>query len=260
MDCVIETKQLTIGYHGVSVIEQIHFQLKPHQICCLLGANGVGKSTFIKTLLGIQPPLSGDIYFQNRPLATWNKMALAKQMAYVPQAHQSMFAFSVLEMVLMGRSAYFKWYQTPRPVDKAIAFDALETMQIAHLAQRLYSELSGGEKQLVLIARAIAQDAQVLIMDEPTSNLDFGNQIRLLEKINGLRSQQRSLIISSHSPQQVNYLTTAQDSIVIFNNQSTPHFEQGDKKTMLNLSKLAHIYRLSPEQLQQHLHLSENNK
>lgn len=253
MTFLLETQQLAVGYRGETLLEQIDFRLKPKQICCLLGANGTGKSTLLKTLLGLQPAISGQILLHNQPLTNWTKNELAKQIAYVPQAHHSFFAFSVLEMVLMGRSAYLTWYQTPTKQDRELAYHALESLDIAHLAERHYAELSGGEKQLVLIARALAQDTKLLIMDEPTASLDFGNQIRLLDKIKQLRAEQRSLIITTHSPQQADYLADAQDTVVMLNKNALPHFAQGDKQRMLNVAKLAEIYRISPAQLRAYL-------
>ena len=115
---LIETQQLKIGYGSKPLLDRINFALKPQQICCLLGANGAGKSTFLKTLLGLQPALNGQILFQNRPLATYSAAELACEIAYVPQAHAQLFPFLVQDMVLMGRSAYLKWYQTPKAEDK----------------------------------------------------------------------------------------------------------------------------------------------
>ena len=135
---LIETQQLTIGYGNKPLLDKINFALKPQQICCLLGANGAGKSTFLKTLLGLQPALNGQILFQNRPLATYSAAELAREIAYVPQAHAQLFPFLVQDMVLMGRSAYLKWYQTPRAEDKDLAFSALAELQITHLAKRYY--------------------------------------------------------------------------------------------------------------------------
>lgn len=133
---LIETQQLTIGYGNKPLLDKINFALKPQQICCLLGANGAGKSTFLKTLLGLQPALNGQILFQNRPLVTYSATELAREIAYVPQAHAQLFPFLVQDMVLMGRSAYLKWYQTPKAEDKDLALAALEELQITHLAKR----------------------------------------------------------------------------------------------------------------------------
>ena len=142
---LIETQQLTIGYGNKPLLDKINFALKPQQICCLLGANGAGKSTFLKTLLGLQPALNGQILFQNRPIASYSAAELAREIAYVPQAHAQLFPFLVQDMVLMGRSAYLKWYQTPKAEDKDLAIAALAELQITHLAKRYYHELSGAK-------------------------------------------------------------------------------------------------------------------
>lgn len=245
---LLETQNLTIGYEGKTLVQHIRFTLEENQICCLLGANGAGKSTFLKTLLGLQPPINGEIFWQGKSLSHYSPTELARHIAYVPQAHSHLFPFLVQDMVMMGRSAFLKWYQTPKKSDLDLALMALQELEIAHLAQRYYHQLSGGEKQLVLIARAIAQQAKLLIMDEPTSSLDFGNQIRVLEKIKQLQKQNIALIISTHNPQQAAFLG---DNIVLLDQQFG--FQQGDKKHLLTLENLAKIYRTSPELLHQHL-------
>ncbi len=191
---LVETRDLAIGYGDKILVNNINFRLQEKQICCLLGANGAGKSTFLKTLLGLQAPLQGEVYWRQRPLSDYSQGELACNIAYVPQAHQHLFPFLVQDMVLMGRSAYLKWYQSPKAEDRDLALSALAGLQIEHLAKRYYHQLSGGEKQLVLIARAIAQQATLLIMDEPTASLDFGNQIRVLEKIKHLQTAKYRLI------------------------------------------------------------------
>lgn len=154
---LLETQNLAIGYEGKTLVQHIQFTLEENQICCLLGANGAGKSTFLKTLLGLQPPIGGDIVWQGKSLSDYSPTELARHIAYVPQAHSHLFPFLVQDMVMMGRSAFLKWYQTPKKSDLDLALMALQELEIAHLAQRYYHQLSGGEKQLVLIARAIAQ-------------------------------------------------------------------------------------------------------
>ncbi|MCT8539830.1 ABC transporter ATP-binding protein [Glaesserella parasuis] len=198
--------------------------------------------------------MHGEIFFANQPLVTYSPQQLAQQIAYVPQAHQSLFPFTVEEMVLMGRSAYLKWYQSPSHKDKQLTFNALEQLNIVHLAQRYYPQLSGGEKQLVLIARAIAQQAKMLIMDEPTSSLDFGNQIRLLNQIKRLHQQNMALLITTHHPQHADYLA---DSVVILDKQHQPAFQQGKKAAMLTLHQLAKTYRIDMTSLAQHLPFKE---
>lgn len=244
---LLRTEQLAIGYGQKILLENIHFELNTRQICCLLGANGAGKSTFLKNLLGLQTPLKGEIYWQDKKLSDYSPTELARHIAYVPQAHTNFFPFLVKDMVLMGRSAFLKWYQTPKKEDLDWAMFALNELEIAHLAQRYYHQLSGGEKQLVLIARAIAQQAQLLIMDEPTSSLDFGNQIRVLEKIKQLQQQNMALLITTHNPQQAAYLA---ENIVLLDQQYG--FQQGYCRDLLSLENLAKIYRTSPDLLHQH--------
>jgi len=156
----------------------------------------------------------------------------------------------VQDMVLMGRSAYLKWYQTPKAEDKDLAIAALAELQITHLAKRYYHELSGGEKQLVLIARAIAQQAKLLIMDEPTASLDFGNQIRVLEKIKQLQHQNIALLITTHNPQQAVYLA---ENIAMLDQKFG--FQQGEKNELMTFENLAKIYRTSVQELQKHLNI-----
>lgn len=245
---LMETRELAIGYGNKILVQNINFYLKEKQICCLLGANGAGKSTFLKTLLGLQPALQGEVYWQQQPLSAYTQAELARNIAYVPQAHQHLFPFLVQDMVLMGRSAFLKWYQTPKAEDKELALSALADLQIEHLANRYYPELSGGEKQLVLIARAIAQQAKLLVMDEPTASLDFGNQIRVLEKIKQLQAQNIALLITTHNPQQAMYLA---ENILLLDQEYG--FQQGSQERLLTLENLAKIYRTSVPQLAQHL-------
>ena len=148
----------------------------------------------------------------------------------------------------MGRSAFLKWYQTPTSEDKDLALSALADLQIEYLANRYYPELSGGEKQLVLVARAIAQQAKLLVMDEPTASLDFGNQIRVLEKIKQLQAQNIALLITTHNPQQAMYLA---ENILLLDQEYG--FQQGSQELLLTLENLAKIYRTSVSQLAQHL-------
>ena len=244
---IFRTQNLVIGYDQ-PLIGQINFELKAGQICCLLGANGAGKSTFLKTLLGLQPALAGEILLFDQPLSSYAKTQLAQTVAYVPQAHQNLFPFLVQDMVLMGRTPYLKWNQTPKAQDLELAHNALAQLEISYLSQRYYHQLSGGEKQLVLIARAIAQQARVLIMDEPTASLDFGNQIRLLEKIKQLQQQNIALIISTHNPQQAHFLA---ENVVLLDKQRG--FQQGSRDELLTLENLAQLYRIDQKNLQQHL-------
>jgi iron complex transport system ATP-binding protein len=126
---------------------------------------------------------------------------LATKLAYVPQSHAGLFAFTVEEVVLMGRIARLARFATPSARDRAIARDCLGRLGTCHLAERVYTEISGGERQLALIARALAQEAEILILDEPTASLDFGNQLRVLKEIDALKSQGLAILMSTHQPE-----------------------------------------------------------
>lgn len=198
---VLEAQGLAIGYRHQRVGEGIELALGVGEVLCLLGPNGGGKTTLFRTLLGLLPPLAGTVRVVGRALADWSRQALAKQLAYVPQSHAGVFAFTVEEVVLMGRTARLAPFGTPSARDRDTARGCLARLGIGHLAGRIYTEISGGERQLALIARALAQEAEILILDEPTASLDFGNQLRVLKEIDALKSQGLAILMSTHQPE-----------------------------------------------------------
>lgn len=198
---LLEAHDLAIGYRHRPVGEGIDLALAPGEALCLLGPNGGGKTTLFRTLLGLLPPLGGAVRLAGRPLAEWSRPALATRLAYVPQSHAGLFAFSVEEVVLMGRTTRLPLFSTPSARDRHIARENLARLGIGHLAERIYTEISGGERQLALIARALAQEAAILILDEPTASLDFGNQLRVLKEIDALRAEGLAILMSTHQPE-----------------------------------------------------------
>jgi len=198
---LIEARHLAIGYRGRQVGEGIELALDSGEVLCLLGPNGSGKTTLFRTLLGVLPPLAGTVRLAGRELSDWPRRELARRLGYVPQAHAGLFAFTVEEVVLMGRTAHMGRFSTPTATDRAAARAAMERLGIAHLCRRLYTEISGGERQLALIARALAQETAILILDEPTASLDFGNQLRVLKEIDALKAQGLSILMSTHQPE-----------------------------------------------------------
>ena len=167
---------------------------------CLLGANGSGKTTLFKAVLGLLRLTGGRILVDGADTASWPPRRLARTLAYVPQAHTPPFPFAVKDVVLMARTAHLGLFGSPSRRDAAIAEDALDALGISHLAHSRYTEISGGERQLVLIARALAQQSEFLIMDEPTSNLDFGNQVRVLRRVKALARRGLGLLMTTHFP------------------------------------------------------------
>lgn len=233
---------VSTGYGGRVVGEGIGFAVHAGAVTCLLGANGCGKTTLLKTLLGLLPPLAGAIHVQQQALGQIKAKQLAQWVGYVPQAHPDLFPYSVLEMVLMGRTAYVSWLSTPGAVDQAIALECLAQMGIGHLAERPYTQLSGGERQLVLIARALAQRPKLLIMDEPTASLDFGNQIRVLSIIERLKAQGLAILLTTHQPEHAHKIA---DQVVLLHQGRV--LASGSQHECLTAGHLATLYGLSEQ-------------
>jgi iron complex transport system ATP-binding protein len=169
-------QNLTIGYSDRVVGRGLDVVLEQGEVLALLGPNGGGKTTLLKTLLGILTPQAGEVTIGGRSLARITIGERARLIAYVPQAHVPTFAFTVETVVLMGRTAHGNLFSRPSAHDRMVAARMLEQFGIAQLASRPYTMISGGERQLVLLARALAQEPQFVVLDEPTASLDFGNQ------------------------------------------------------------------------------------
>ncbi len=245
---IVSFNQVTLGYHRHPVLQNISFDLLRGEICCLLGVNGSGKTTLMRTLLGLLPAIAGEILLCGKPLGQWAASALAQKVAYVPQAHDGPFAFNVLDMVTLGRSAHLGLFASPAQRDRQLARDMLEVLGIAHLELRLFPTLSGGERQLVLIARALVQQPEILVMDEPAASLDFGHQITLLNRIRQLKAAGITLLMSTHHPMHANAVA---DKVITL----SPHegAKQGTPREMLNNSSLARLYRVSEQEIEAHL-------
>ncbi|NLX63877.1 MAG: ABC transporter ATP-binding protein [Clostridiaceae bacterium] len=205
----MEVRDLTFYYNKKLVFQNISFSVETGDVLFLLGPNGTGKTTLFKVLLGILRPRSGKILFDNEDMVNWPQRKLARYVGYVPQNIVSAFPFSVIDVVLMGRTPYIGSFSVPSKKDKDIALKTLEELDIIHLKDEPYTKISGGERQLVLIARALTQQPKFLIMDEPTSSLDFGNQVKVMNCISKLKSK-FGVIISTHMPDYVlRYATKA---------------------------------------------------
>lgn len=200
MNPLFELKDGGCGYGHKEVLRGVHFSLNAGEVLCILGANGVGKSTLFKSILGLLPMQKGELCVQGESIRNWSRAKVAQSIGYVPQTSNPPFSYTVMDVVLMGRTAYLKPYQSPGEEDEEIAGSVIDRLGINKLMSRRYLELSGGEKQLVLIARALAQLPQILIMDEPTTGLDFGNQQLVLEQVHLLAKQGLAVVMSSHFP------------------------------------------------------------
>lgn len=198
-------KDVACGYKGVDVLNGINLSFKSGEFWCILGANGIGKTTLFKTLLGFIERKNGEILIDNRDMKSISSKEIAHYISYVPQAKSYSLQYSVLDTVLMGRATHVKQFSSPTEKDYSVARKMLDKLGIGHLSNCMYSEISGGEQQVVLIARALAQESMFIIMDEPASNLDFENQKRILDVMKVLAEKNVGIIMSSHSPDHAFY-------------------------------------------------------
>jgi iron complex transport system ATP-binding protein len=185
---------------GNPVLHEVSLTLAQGDVLFLLGRNGSGKTTLLSCLSGNQRPSQGEVLLDGRSLYTYSSGERARRVGLIPQMHTPVFAYSVREMVLMGRAPHLPLFGSPTAADRAIADEALENVGLQDLRERPYTEISGGERQLTLIARGLAQKCDVLLMDEPSAHLDLSNQHRVLEMVDQLARQGLSFIISSHAP------------------------------------------------------------
>jgi len=199
----ITIENLTCGYGDKDIVRNFSVSFDAGEIVALLGPNGIGKTTLFKSILRLVPIRSGRIRLDGTDAGSLSDREFAKRIAYVPQTHTPPFSFWAIEEVTMGRTAHMGASASPKASDTAIAQQSLERLGIADLAERQYTELSGGERQLVLVARALAQEPAVLLMDEPTSNLDFDNQARVLSVIKHLAEEGLGILLTTHAPDQV---------------------------------------------------------
>ena len=199
---IIEVNDLRFSYYpGQEVLKGLTFSADKGEMVYILGPNGVGKSTLFRCLLGQTVLSGGEVKIYGKNAAAYTSSQLAAQMAYIPQVGMPSFNYSVREMAVMGRTVHLSPFASPSPEDYRITDEVLHRLGIDALADRGIEEISGGERQLMLIARALVQQSRILIMDEPTANLDYGNQIRVQASMKKLVDEGLLILQSSHNPQ-----------------------------------------------------------
>lgn len=203
MTVTLQVEGLHFAYAGAPpLLTDVSFELLGGQTVCLLGPNGSGKTTLMRCVLGLETLAAGRVRVDGQDLAAWSPKRRAQHMAYVPQSSAVAFPFTVFDVVLMGRSAHLRFMADPDDTDRRKASQALDRLQILHLHERLFEQLSGGERQLVLLARALAQQARLLVMDEPCAALDLGHQVQVLQAMHSLVGEGYAILLSTHLPEQ----------------------------------------------------------
>lgn len=197
----LAVSNLSFSYGVTPILKTISFSLGEGQLYALLGANGAGKTTLFRCLLGLNKDYNGSITIDGDEVRSLTPRQLSHRIAYIPQVHYPAFRYCVLEMVLMGTTHRLSAVASPGKCENNDALQALQTLGIEHLANRDYGTLSGGEQQMVLIARALVQQTKLLLMDEPTASLDYGNQMRVLCAVRRLAHEGYTILLSTHNPQ-----------------------------------------------------------
>lgn len=222
---------------GVEVLRGLDFHADAGDVVAVLGPNGVGKSTLFRCLLGFLPKFTGSIQIDGRDVRSLSRKELASAVAYVPQHGAPVFDYTLKEVVLMGVTNQVGALSSPKPEHEEKAYAALELMGIAEFANKGCQQVSGGQRQLAFLARALVQDAKILIMDEPTASLDYGNQYRVIERISRLGERGYTVIMSTHDPNQA--FMHANRALVLKDGRV---LAEGDPAQCLTEELLSHVY------------------
>ena len=198
----IKVEHLSFSYGQKIVLNDINFSAENGEFLSVLGPNGAGKSTLFKCILGLLYGYSGKVLIDEKNIKDFSVREASKHIAYIPQSSHSVFHYSVTDVVMMGITGKLSIFGSPTKKDEEVCLNALKKVGIEHLKERCFHKLSGGERQLVLIARALAQDAPILLLDEPTANLDFGNQMLVLKVAAKLAKDGYTIIQTTHNPEQ----------------------------------------------------------
>lgn len=241
---LLRAKHVQVKYGEKLVLHSVDFSIKNGEILAVLGSNGAGKTTLFRTIMSFIKPSYGEILIDGKDVHKLSKKELSKIVAYVPQCHNCSFSFTVLEIVVMGRNPHIGAFSEPTANDYDLARQALGKLNIEHLAKRRFRKLSGGEKQLVLIARALVQTPKLIIMDEPTASLDFNNSINVLSQVIKLKDENLSLIITCHSPSQARVFA---DKVLMIKDGTV--FQNGDVSILDKQDILHDLYNINIEDI-----------
>ena len=239
---MLEVRDLHTGYSGREIVHGATFDVQRGEFVCILGANGCGKSTTLKTILGLIEPMSGSIEMDGKSTVRMREPERARLFAYIPQTHTPPFPYAVRDVVMLGRTPYIGRLSFASAQDERVVDEAMERMGVAELALRPYTQLSGGQQQLVLIARALAQQPDLLVMDEPTASLDFGNQQLVLHQMRTLAHDGTSVLMVTHDP---DHATLCADRVVVMENGEV--IAQGAPLDVMDTACMRRIYKAEVE-------------
>lgn len=197
---ILEVKNLSFRFGEKTVFSDVSFSLDKGEVLSILGTNGAGKTTLLNCIANLYSPASGQILLDGQSMSSMSMTEVARITGYVPQIHTPSYAYTVREFTVMGRTPYIGTFSSPSADDYRIADEALERMNISHLRDKAYTEISGGERQQVTIARVITQQPKLILLDEPTAHLDYGNQYRVVHMVKTLAKEGYALIMTTHNP------------------------------------------------------------
>lgn len=233
----VKITDLHFAYAQAEVLHAVNTEMTDGSLVCILGKNGAGKSTLFRCMMNMLNNYSGEVFIDGQNIRSYSPTALASKIAYVPQMSESMYQYTVEQMVLMGTTATIPFWGTPGEKQQQMMEEALALLRISHLQKRSYRALSGGEQRMVLIARAVAQCAKIIIMDEPCSNLDYGNQIRIMELSKELVRKGYLVIQATHNP---DHALLYADVVMVIQDGIIPY--QGPPDEVLTTERLSALY------------------
>lgn len=249
-DIILEVKNAAFSYGEKNIFTDLSFKVKKGEIFCIVGSNGCGKTTLLDCLLGLLKLKEGEILTGNTDVKNLKPRQLAEKLAYVPQIHERTFPYTVKDIVLMGRAHKTSLFSSPGEEDLNAALEALKKVGILHLADRPYTHISGGQCQLVMIARALAQQPEIIIMDEPTSHLDFKNELLLLETIVELAKVNNiAVVMATHFPNHAFYFeSSGSNATVALMNEGSFQYV-GTPSEVLSEENIKRIYNINSKVL-----------
>lgn len=236
----LENISFTYGSENNHVLRTLSLEVRQGDITAILGPNGIGKTTLLHLILGWIKADSGSIYLHGKKQQQYSRREMGRLIGLVPQDEHITFEYSLLEYVLLGRTPHLHTLESPGRKDYEAAITALEKVGLENLANRPVTHLSGGEKQLVLVARSLAQEPRILLLDEPMSNLDLANKIRLIEVLRSLKKDGVTILFTSHEPE---VAAAISNYLVLMGTDST--IEHGTADEVLTSKSLSRIYGIA---------------